>query len=144
MNNEHNAIKIAGYAVIFNQKDLHNDIIIPGAIEYFDGIKNVKLLWQHDHKTIIGEIESAVETTLGLYFIAKIYNEISYMKDINYMLKNKVVNGVSIGFTIKKSRNCDQKKVRLLEKINIHEISIVTFGAQPNAKIIDIIPRRDY
>ena len=48
-------------------------------------------------------------------------------------MKSGVVDGLSIGYEVVKAQR--QPKQRVLETIELHEVSLVTFAANPAAKV---------
>lgn len=127
---------ILGYASVFNVVDNQNDIIEKGA---FKGVlaEKTKLLWQHDHLKPIGTITSIYEDDYGLRMEAQINNNIRYGKEAAELVKQKAIDGLSIGFGIEDYVYNDQG-VRVIKKINLMEVSIVTFPANSKAGITEV------
>lgn len=133
-----------GYGSIFGNKDSYNDIVQPGAFkESLSKTKSqsVKLLWQHDSGEPIGVYEEIYEDEKGLYVRGKLLiNDIARAREAYALLKAGAIEGLSIGFTIEPggasySKNGD---VRNLTKLNLWEISIVTFAANTRAKVASV------
>jgi len=65
--------------------------------------------------------------------------DLSQGREAYSLLKNGVIDGLSIGFvTIRASRKEGRNeglKVRVLEEVNLQEVSLVTFAANPKAKV---------
>ena len=121
-----------GYASVFNVVDRQQDIISPNAIN-IDDVKNAPLLWQHDINKPIGKIVDAYIDNIGLFIYCKLVKDMFYGKEAYYAVKNEVIGGLSIGYTI---NNCEcevdvetNKKIKTLKDIKIIEISIVSFPA---------------
>ncbi|KAF8818807.1 HK97 family phage prohead protease [Rickettsia endosymbiont of Cardiosporidium cionae] len=128
-----NGTRIFGYASVFNVIDQHNDIIFRGAFQ--DSIAHkVKLLWQHDHLKPIGTIYELVEDDFGLKIEANITNQTQTGIEAISLVKQKAVNGLSIGFNVK-SRHRDNKGNIIITKADLLEVSIVTFPANQYASI---------
>ncbi len=126
---------IAGYASVFNVTDQHNDLIAPGAFAKASQEK-VKLLWQHKAEEPIGIIEEIYEDKHGLYFKAKLLLDLPQAKSAYNLVKAKAISGVSIGFKpIKFHYKAD---VRVIESIDLWEISLVTFPANMEANILEV------
>ncbi len=124
---------IAGYARVFNLVDRHNDLIKPGAFKKLD---QVKLLWQHKAEEPIGIIEEIYEDQHGLYFKAKLLLDLPQAKSAYNLVKAKAISGISIGF---KAINYHYKgEIRVIEKIELWEISLVTFPANVEANILEV------
>lgn len=129
-----NDLKIFGYASVFNVKDNEGDIVLPGA--FYNSLKQnrcIKLLWQHKQDSPIGKLNKIYEDTKGLYIEGVIFSNLENTATARKMLLEKVVDSFSIGYTVE-----DQffnQDTRFLKSINLFEVSIVTFPANPNAKI---------
>lgn len=129
-----------GYASVFNTVDSYNDIILNGA--FINSIKNnnVKLCWQHNIDNVIGNIKILKEDSVGLYIEGKINK-----KNIYSYVKNGIIDGLSIGYNVNKY-HIDNKNRRVLEDIDLKEISIVSFPANKYANITycKTIDNKDY
>ena len=133
---------ISGYASVFNIVDSQNDIVQKGA---FGDTKpeNIKLLWQHDTLKPIGIIKSLYEDDYGLKIQAEINNRILLGKETTELVRQKAIDGLSIGFCAK-DFEYDNQGVRLLKKVDLMEISVVTFPANRNAGIINVKKLTEY
>ena len=127
---------ISGYASVFNIVDSQNDIVQKGAFEDTKP-ENIKLLWQHDTLKPIGIIKSLYEDDYRLKIQAEINNRILLGKETTELVRQKAIDGLSIGFCAK-DFEYDNQGVRLLKKVDLMEISIVTFPANRNAGIINV------
>ena len=133
---------ISGYASVFNIVDSQNDIVQKGAFEDTQP-ENIKLLWQHNTLKPIGIIKSLYEDDYGLKIEAEINNRILLGKETTELVRQKAIDGLSIGFCAK-DFEYDNQGVRLLKKVDLMEISIVTFPANRNAGIINVKKIADY
>lgn len=126
---------IYGYASVFENPDLDNDIVAKGAFKNLDPTK-IKFLWQHDHSKPIGKILSATSDSYGLKIEAEINNSSIFGAEASTLIKQKAVEGLSIGF---KTKSCDYDDdgYRIIDDIDLFEISIVTFPANNMAQIHD-------
>lgn len=124
-----------GYASVFNVIDYQKDIILPGA---FKTDTPVKMLWQHDAQKPIGIWDSLYQDAYGLYVKGHLLMDLSAAKEAYTLLKAGVVDGLSIGFFPKKSHFDTQKKARLITEVDLIEISLVTFAANPKAKVTSV------
>lgn len=129
-----------GYASIFNTVDSYNDIILNGAFSNSIKYNNIKLCWQHNINNIIGEIKTIKEDSIGLYIEGEIKR-----KDIYSYVKSGIIDGLSIGYNVNKSY-IDSKNRRVLQDIDLKEISIVSFPANKYANITycKAINNKDY
>jgi uncharacterized protein len=133
-----NGFRIKGYASVFNVVDNHNDLINKGAFQ--DSIKRhteegrIKFLWQHSHVEPIGVIEELYEDEVGLYLKASINNNTQLGKEVISLIHQKAINGLSIGFKVT-DFEYEASGVRIIKKLELWEISIVTFPANEHAQI---------
>lgn len=127
--------EIKGYASIFNIVDQHNDIIVKGAFESLNS-RNIKFLWQHKPDEPIGIIEELREDEQGLFFKAKLLLDLPTAKTAYNLIRNKAISGVSIGF--KATSFFYQGEKRIIEKLDLWEISLVTFPANEKAEILEV------
>jgi len=143
----------SGYASIFNIIDSQNDLILKGAFSESILQKKQKLilLWQHDHNQPIGKITKLKEDKNGLHISGELVLDISKAFDVYHMLKNDILDSFSIGYTpIKFSykKTSDLNDIRIIEKLKLWEISLVTFPANNFAKLENISnienPLKDY
>jgi HK97 family phage prohead protease len=131
---------IIGYASVFEVTDNQNDIISKGAFKNSQS-HNVKLLWQHDVTKPIGVIKYLAEDDYGLKIEAEINNKTLLGAEASALIKQKAVSGLSIGFTIKSS-DYNIQGLRVIEEVELMEISIVTFPANNMAGISQIKQQR--
>lgn len=125
--------RIAGYASVFNIVDSHGDIVKKGAftdiIDRFYNGKNIPLLWQHNIDQPIGIIESLTEDDYGLYIKAKIITSTLKGAESYNLVKSEVICNLSIGYSPVKYYTDYDLNARVLEEIDLWEISLVTFPA---------------
>lgn len=128
----------SGYASVFGTVDLHQEIVSKGAFN--ESLKKwkhrqqmPKMLWQHDPKIPIGLWQNIYEDDYGLFVKGKLLLDIQQGKEAYFLLKSGVVDGLSIGFEVVKAQKKDKK--RILKEIDLYEISLVTFAANPAAKV---------
>jgi HK97 family phage prohead protease len=127
---------IIGYASVFEVTDNQNDIISKGAFKNSES-HNVKLLWQHDVTKPIGVIKYLAEDDYGLKIEAEINNKTLLGAEASALIKQKAVSGLSIGFTIRSS-DYNLQGLRVIDEVELMEISIVTFPANNMAGISQI------
>ena len=129
-----------GYASVFNVIDHQKEFITSGAFK--KSISNndqpLKMLWQHDMQTPIGLWESVQEDSYGLYVKGRLLMDLAKGREAYALLKGGVIDGLSIGFIPVKSSYNEEKKSRCISEINLLEISLVTFAANPKAKVTSV------
>jgi HK97 family phage prohead protease len=135
--------KIAGYASVFSITDNHGDIVEKGAfsksLDHFQKTNSFpKMLWQHQAETPIGKWTLFKEDDYGLYVEGQLLLTLPKAQEVYEMIKNKMVDGLSIGCRIKESIKGEHANERILKQIDLLEISLVTFAANQAAKILSI------
>lgn len=127
-----------GYASLFNREDLGRDIVLPGAFRdtlEHRGARGIKLLFQHDANQPIGVWDTLEEDGRGLYVRGRLMREVAKAREVMALMRAGALDGLSIGFRTVKARRDRTTGVRRLQKIDLWEISIVTFPLLPDARI---------
>jgi HK97 family phage prohead protease len=128
----------SGYASLFNREDLGRDVVLPGAFRESlasRGPRGIKLLFQHDANQPIGVWTTLEEDSRGLYAQGRLMREVGKAREVMALMRAGALDGLSIGFKTVKARRDRATGVRRLEKIDLWEISIVTFPLLPEARI---------
>ena len=131
----------AGYGSVFGNKDLWGDIVMPGAFEKSIAKKTPVMLWQHNTDEPIGVYTKVEERPKGLYVEGKLLIEdVVRSKEAHALLKNGAIRGLSIGFNAISWENKgeDGKRFRVLNEIDLWEISLVTFPANEKALVQNV------
>ncbi|MCK1313706.1 HK97 family phage prohead protease [Bradyrhizobium sp. 23] len=128
----------SGYASVFGVTDLGGDSVQPGA--FTKSLKSkpaakVKMLRGHDTSEPIGVWTSIVEDSRGLKATGRLILDTNKGRETYALLKAGALDGLSIGYRTKKESFDRTKKVRLLNELELHEVSIVTFPMNPTATI---------
>lgn len=130
---------ISGYASVFGVEDHHHDVVVNGAFaKTEDSVKlgrQIPLLWQHMSDKPIGSVEDLKEDQYGLYIVAKIIPTIRYGMEALELIKSRIICGFSIGYNPTKHFMDYENNVRILEEIDLWEVSLVTFPANPDATV---------
>lgn len=130
---------IEGYASLFGEVDSGGDIVARGAFTKSLAslaAKNgkVKMLWQHDPSQPIGVWDEIREDAKGLFVKGRILTSLSKGREVADMIKAGVIDGLSIGYrTIDAAK--DQGGNRVLNEVELWEISVVTFPMLESAKV---------
>lgn len=132
---------IEGYGSIFGNVDKGGDKVVPGAFaesiaQAMKGARTIKMLWHHDPTQPIGVWDEVVEDNRGLKVKGRIITEVARAKEVLALVKNGVVSGLSVGYRTVKSRM--EGDVRLLEKLELWEVSPVTFPMNDRAKVTSV------
>lgn len=131
------AMSFSGHAATFGEVDLVGDAIEPGAFTRSlkrRGAERVKLLWQHDSRMPIGTFNDIREDETGLFVEGRLLDTTLGL-DVHKLLKAGAIDEMSIGFRTLKDRFDQDRNVRRLEEIELLEISLVTFAANPAARV---------
>lgn len=123
-----------GLASTFGNTDLVDDIVEKGAFLDSLAVRMPKVLWQHDTNEPIGMPESLFETEQGLLIKGKLPKNDTFVSGrvIPQMMIGSI-SSMSIGFTVKDFEIRDG--IRHLKEIDLFEISLVTFPANPAATV---------
>lgn len=124
-----------GYASVFNVVDYQGEKVLAGAFKRIE-LENIKMLWQHDVHNPIGVWEEVREDGYGLYVKGRLLMDLVKGREAYTLLKAGVIEGLSIGFKPVKSHF--DKKVRVISDVDLHEISLVTFAANPKARVLSV------
>ncbi|WP_201830360.1 HK97 family phage prohead protease [Microvirga zambiensis] len=127
-----------GYASLFGLADLGKDVVMPGA--FVDslkkrGVRDVRLLWQHDPAQPIGRWILIEEDRRGLRVRGKLNLAVERAREIHALMRDGAVDGLSIGFRVERARAERPTGLRRLEKLDLWEISVVTFPMLPDARV---------
>ncbi len=130
--------RFEGYASLFGVADLGGDLVMPGA--FHDslarrGPRGVKMLWQHNPSEPIGIWEEIREDARGLFVRGKLDPAVAKAREVQALLRTRAVDGLSIGFKTERSRRDQKSGLRRLEKLDLWEISVVTFPMLPDARV---------
>jgi hypothetical protein len=134
-----------GYASLFGVADLGKDVVEPGAFRDSlarRGPGGVKLLWQHDPAEPIGRWVALSEDARGLFVRGQLSMAVARAREIHALMREGAIDGLSIGFRSEKARTEPRSGLRRLERIDLWEISIVTFPMLPQARVSAVKARR--
>ncbi|WP_148311292.1 HK97 family phage prohead protease [Dehalococcoides mccartyi] len=128
-----------GYASTFGgMPDSYGDVVDKGAFAKTvkEGMKRIKLLFNHNANEPIGKILELYEDDYGLYFKAKLSLGVQRAREVLALMKDGVINTMSIGYdTITEAL---EGKIRHLKEVRLWDISPVTFAANPEAVITGV------
>jgi HK97 family phage prohead protease len=133
--------KLSGYASVFGNIDHGGDIVAPGAFREASG-SNVPLLWQHAMSDPIG-VAAVEEDAKGLRFDAALVMEDPQARVALAHVKAGSVRGVSIGYQVAEGGSEYTPQARILKRLHVHEISLVTVPMNPLARVDAFKSRTD-
>lgn len=134
---------VEGYGSVFGQPDTYDDVITPGAFAASLAAHRAAgtmpaMLWQHDPEEPIGVWSDMVEDEKGLRVKGRLVLESERGRAAHALLKAGALNGLSIGFTAKQWAYDRDSQIRTLTEIDLWEVSLVTFPAQPRARVTSV------
>lgn len=130
--------RFAGYASLFGNVDNQQDVMQRGAFAEILQQKlpsEIKLLWQHQMHEPIGQIEELFEDERGLYMEGRLLLSVQRGREAYDLMKIGALKGLSIGYRPVKYDIDAQSGVRLLQQVELFEISVVTFPANVQAGV---------
>jgi uncharacterized protein len=133
--------RFSGYGSIFGNTDLGGEIVAKGA--FSDSLKRITssgdplpALWQHKSDQPIGGYDLLAEDDNGLKVEGFLLsNDIPLAAQALALMKRRVVKGLSIGYYIEEYSWNDKEGILTLLKLDLREISIVTFPMNVEAQI---------
>jgi HK97 family phage prohead protease len=125
-----------GYAAVFNSDSVplpFTERIAPGAFKRSLQSRNeVKLLWNHDAGEPLASVRGGtlrlVEDARGLKVQATLANT-TRGRDVSELIRSKVVDSMSFGFSVIKDSWSNDGAVRTLEAVRLFEVSVVSSPA---------------
>lgn len=130
-----------GYAAVFNNIDLGDDVILPGA---FTKVKTtragrLKLALFHDLTRLVGSAEFSQDDH-GLFIKGKVNLAVSYARDAYELMKDGTLDSMSIGFNTLVATYEERagRSVRIIKQAELWEASLVPFGMNPEAQVTDV------
>lgn len=132
-----------GYAAVFGNVDIGYDLLEKGAFTKTledRPAKQVKLLYQHDRHRPIGVIKELKQDSKGLWVKGKLNVNTALGAEVKSNMKEGVLDSLSIGYRATKFEYVEKNKmiVRQLKEVELWEVSVVTFPANPKATIRSI------
>lgn len=130
--------RIEGYACLFGEVDLGRDIVERGAFAETlaaRGAAGVRLLYQHDPAEPIGVWDEIGEDARGLFVRGRLSLDVRRAREVQSLVAEGALDGLSIGFKAVRARTDPRSRVRRLLRVDLWEVSVVTFPMQPGARI---------
>lgn len=130
--------RFVGYGAVFNNRDSGGDIILPGAFKdslITRGATGVKMLWHHDPAEPIGKWTSIVEDSRGLKCEGRFLLSTKSGAEKYELAKEGVIDGLSIGYRAVNHKWDATRNARLLIKVDLWEVSVVTFPMNELSRI---------
>ncbi|MFV1505001.1 HK97 family phage prohead protease [Phaeobacter sp. JH20_09] len=133
-----------GYGSIFGgEPDAHGDIVVRGA--YTETLKEhkakgtmPKMFWQHQRSEVIGKWLAAEEDSQGLLMRGKLNMGVQRGREAHALLKDGDIDGLSIGYYIRKYESDENTGVWYLKELDLFEVSVVSIGAHESATVSSV------
>ena len=128
---------IEGYASLFGVADLGRDVVERGAFRdslAARGAAGIRMLWQHDPAEPVGRWLSVREDARGLVVRGRLNPAVRRAREIAALIGEGALDGLSIGFRVVEARK-GAGGIRRLLRLDLWEISIVTFPMLPGARL---------
>ncbi len=130
-----------GYASLFEIADLGGDVIASGAFRdslRARGVNGIRMLFQHDPNQPIGAWAELREDARGLFVRGRLTLEVARAREVLALMRAGALDGLSIGFKAVTGRRDARSGIRRLTRIDLWEISIVTFPLLPYARVAHV------
>jgi HK97 family phage prohead protease len=129
--------RFTGYAAVFGNVDLGNDLIEPGAAtKTLQENPEVPIFWVHNYIKVPVGIGRLVKDPKGkgVRLEGQLFLETSELaREVFGAMKAGAVKGLSIGYSV--LRRTFKGAVRHLQEITIHEVSLCPFPMNPLAEV---------
>jgi HK97 family phage prohead protease len=131
----------SGHGSVFGVTDSYNEIVAAGAFTASLADRKAKgrpvpILWQHRSDQPLGTYSKVEEHDKGLYVEGKLLtSEVSQAREAYALMKAGAVTGLSIGYWPRESNYDEKTGIRTLTRVDLEEVSLVTFPANEAARI---------
>ncbi len=130
-----------GYASTFGVVDLGGDMVVKGAYSETlqrRGARGVKLLFDHNPSDPIGVWDEIAEDDVGLRVKGRLLLGLQKGREVHELMKAGAIDGLSIGYRVELASRDAGNGARLLEKIDLREVSVVTFPMNETSLISSV------
>jgi hypothetical protein len=134
-----------GYGSIFKNVDSYGEAVEPGAftaslVDARQKGRSIKMLWQHDPSQPIGVWDAMSEDSKGLQVRGRLLkDDVPQAAACHALLKAGALDGLSIGYrVVEAAPHPDKSGVLSLKKLDLKEVSVVTFAANDRARVTDV------
>ena len=130
-----------GYASVFGVVDEYGEVVERGAFKrtldhWGSSGRPIPILWQHRPDQPIGKTLEVREDEHGLYVKGQLILDVERAREAYALLREGVLSGLSIGYTVIKDAWDDG--VRRLRELRLYEYSVVTWPANPDARVVGV------
>jgi uncharacterized protein len=127
-----------GFASLFGRRDGQGDVVMHGAFAESLRVKSVdgiRMLFQHDPAEVIGTWIDIEERPRGLWVRGRLNLKVQRGRELLALLEGGALDGLSIGFKTLRARKDRATGLRQLQKVDLWEISLVTFPMLDGARV---------
>lgn len=133
--------EFSGYASVFGTPDDSNDIVARGA--FATSLRKrppekVRMLYQHFSHEPIGTWMEIREDGEGLFVHGRLVTQSVRGRDVMALIREGAVSGLSIGFRTIRATRDRARTYRILNEIDLWEISIVTFPLLKESQVLAV------
>lgn len=128
----------SGYGSVFGVVDSYQEVVAAGAFKESLDSRMPSLLWQHRSGEPIGVYTTVKEDNIGLHVEGKLALKTARGAEAYELLKMGAISGLSIGFVTREDNYDRVTGVRTLKKVDLWEVSLVTFPANDSARVANI------
>lgn len=128
-------LTIEGYASLWGVADLNSDVVARGAFSgsvAAAGARGVRMLHQHESRSVIGVWDEMREDDRGLWVRGRIMDWSAEARFAQALSRAGALDGLSIGFRSQRARR--EGRLRVLVEVDLWEVSLVTFPMLPGAR----------
>ncbi len=132
-----------GYGSVFSLMDHGNDVVVAGA--FTDSLASAaankrmpKMLWQHDMQQPIGAWMEMREDNYGLFVRGKLTLDVQRARETRALMLDGAMDGLSIGYRPVDFEIDRAKGVRVLKKLDLMEVSVVTLPMNEAATVTGV------
>jgi HK97 family phage prohead protease len=136
-------MRIEGYASLWGVADLNGDVVVEGAFRESlarTGAAGVRMLHQHESRAVVGVWDEMVEDDQGLKVRGRIEDWSAEARYAAALSRAGALDGLSIGFKAQAARR--DGRLRVLSRVELWEVSLVTFPMLPGARF-GLVSARD-
>lgn len=133
--------RFTGHGSVFGEVDSYGEIVAPGAFteslaEIAAKGRRVPVLWQHRSDEPIGVYDKLSEDATGLNVDGRLLiKSVARAAEAFALLQAGAITGSSIGYRVRESTRDEQTGVVTLTKLELLEVSLVTFPANDLARV---------
>lgn len=130
--------QFSGHGSVFNNVDLGDDIIVPGAFKASLAERKKSgvmpsMFWSHDPTKVAGKWIEMKEDSRGLWVKGELAPT-PLGNEVHELMKMEAVSGLSIGFQIR-DQDYDKAGNRIIKAVDLWEVSVCAIPMNPMARV---------